>query len=148
LSSIHELLDTTLVMLHNQTKNRINIIKDYGKIPQVNCFPGKLSQVFMNILSNAIQAIPEKGQIYISTKTDQSSQFLLISFVDNGSGIPDNIKDKIFEPFFTTKEAGKGTGLGLTISYGIIKQHSGNIDVISKNDKGTEFIISIPLNLE
>jgi PAS domain S-box-containing protein len=148
MSNIHELLDTTLVMLHNQTKNKINIVKDYGKIPLVNCFPGKLSQVFMNILSNAIQAIPGKGQISITTKKDPDSQFLLISFVDDGTGIPDHIKDKIFEPFFTTKEAGKGTGLGLTISYGIIKQHSGNIDVISKKGKGTEFIVSIPLNLE
>lgn len=146
-SSIHELLDTTLIMLHNQYKNRIEIVKQYGEIPQINCYAGKLSQVFMNLLSNAIQAIFDKGKIFISTKHDKHKHQVIISIKDTGPGIPDDKKEKIFEPFFTTKEAGKGTGLGLSISYGIIQQHNGSIEVNSKKDEGAEFIIRIPSNL-
>jgi PAS domain S-box-containing protein len=146
-SNVHELIDTTLVMLHNQYKNRIEIVKDYGFVTSINCYPGKLSQVFMNILSNAIQAIPDKGTITISTSTDKGGKFFIISIKDTGVGIPDDIKEKIFEPFYTTKEAGKGTGLGLSITYGIIQQHNGTIEINSKVGEGTEFIIKIPTNL-
>ncbi len=147
-SNIHELIDTTLIMLHNQYKNRIEIIKDYGFVNTINCYPGKLSQVFMNILSNAIQAIPDKGTITINTHTDKDGKNFIISIKDTGVGIPDDIKQKIFEPFFTTKEAGKGTGLGLSITYGIIQQHNGNIEVNSKVGEGTEFIITLPTDLK
>lgn len=146
-SNIHELLDTTLVMLHNQYKNRIEIIKDYGVIPSVNCYPGKLSQVFMNLLSNAIHAIPQKGKITIKTRISPDNSLLTISVKDTGIGIPEQVKSKIFEPFFTTKEAGKGTGLGLSITYGIIQQHRGNIEVESKDGNGTEFLITLPATL-
>jgi len=147
-SNVHELIDTTLVMLHNQYKNRIEIIKNYGFINSINCYPGKLSQVFMNILSNAIQAIPDKGVIKITTFTDEKNHNFVITIKDNGTGIPEEIQDKIFEPFFTTKEAGKGTGLGLSISYGIIQQHKGNIEFKTKKGEGTEFIISLPTDLK
>ena len=147
-TNIHELLDTTLVMLHNQYKNRIEIHKRYGTIPAINCFPGKLSQVFMNLLSNAIQSIPDRGQIDIITNTINST--ISISILDSGTGIPEHLKEKIFEPFFTTKDAGKGTGLGLSITYGIIQQHHGSIEVSNRKDQksGTEFTIFIPTNLK
>ncbi|HEY9124799.1 MAG TPA: PAS domain S-box protein [Bacteroidales bacterium] len=147
-SNIHELIDTTLVMLHNQYKNRIEIVKDYCCFQNLNCYSGKLSQVFMNILSNAIQAIPEKGTIFITTKVNKEKEEFFISIRDTGIGMPAYLKEKIFEPFFTTKEAGKGTGLGLSITYGIIQQHHGHIEVNSKQGQGTEFIITIPTNLK
>ncbi len=147
-ANIHELIDITLIMLHNQYKNRIEIIKNYGDVNEINCYPGKLSQVFMNILSNAIQAISSIGLITIKTLEDKQNSQVMISIKDTGKGISDEIKEKIFEPFFTTKEAGKGTGLGLSITYGIIQQHLGHIDVKSIPEKGTEFIIKIPTNLK
>ena len=147
-SNVHELLDTTLVMLHNQYKNRIDIVKKYGSIPAINCYPGKLSQVFMNILSNAIQSIPDRGQIEIITHSEFSK--LHISIIDSGSGIPEHLREKIFEPFYTTKEAGRGTGLGLSITYGIVQQHQGSIEARARSDQkqGTEFYISIPTTLK
>jgi PAS domain S-box-containing protein len=147
ISNVHELIDTTLIMLHNQYKNRIELVKNYGNIPPINCYPGKLSQVFMNILSNAMQSISNKGKVQINTKADYTKSLLIISIADDGLGIPEKIKEKIFEPFFTTKEAGKGTGLGLSITYGIIQQHNGNIEVKSEPGKGSEFIITLPLGL-
>jgi PAS domain S-box-containing protein len=147
-SNIHELIDTTLVMLHNQYKNRIEITKKYGQVSSIYCYPGKLSQVFMNLLSNALQAIPDKGSLLIKTNTEKEGTEFVISIKDDGIGIPEHVKDKIFEPFFTTKEAGKGTGLGLSITYGIVQQHNGNINVRSAPGEGTEFIIKIPTNLK
>ncbi|HOT15977.1 MAG TPA: PAS domain S-box protein, partial [Bacteroidales bacterium] len=147
-SNIHELIDTTLIMLHNQYKNRIEIVKNYCNFQNLNCYSGKLSQVFMNILSNAIQAIPEKGTIFITTNVNKDKEDFSISIRDNGIGMPAYLKEKIFEPFFTTKEAGKGTGLGLSITYGIVQQHQGHIEVNSKQGQGTEFIVTIPTNLK
>jgi signal transduction histidine kinase len=142
-ADIHEGLDSTLILLRNRYKNRIEIIKEYGSIPQLECFPGQLNQVFMNILSNAIDAIADKGEITISTSA--SSGFIRIHIKDSGIGIPDNIRAKIFDPFYTTKEVGEGTGLGLSISHGIIEKHKGSIKVQSQEGKGTEFIINLPL---
>jgi PAS domain S-box-containing protein len=147
LSNIHEIIDTTLVMLHNQYKGRIEIVKNYGDISSVFCYPGKLNQVFMNLFSNAIQAIEAKGEIEIFTTLCANNDMLQIRIKDSGTGIPPEIKGKIFEPFFTTKEAGKGIGLGLSITYGIIKQHNGFIEVKSEVGQGTEFSINIPINL-
>jgi len=142
-ADIHEGLDSTLILLHNKYNNRIEIVRNYENIPPVECYPGPLNQVFMNILSNAIDAIDDKGTITISTsKTDRSVE---ISILDTGRGIPENLKEKIFEPFYTTKEVGKGTGLGLSISHGIIQKHRGSINFKSEVGKGSEFIISLPL---
>jgi two-component system NtrC family sensor kinase len=105
-----------------------------------------LNQVFLNILVNAAQAIEVKGEIKISTRT--VSDFVEIKISDNGSGIPEDVRDKIFEPFFTTKEVGKGTGLGMSISYDIIKEHQGQIKVASEPGQGTTFTIELPLDLE
>jgi signal transduction histidine kinase len=105
-------------------------------------YPGKLNQVFMNIISNACQAIPAYGEIIIKTYMQKSN--IVISIADNGVGMTEDVKKRIFEPFFTTKKVGAGTGLGLSISYGIIKDHNGHITVESEPGKGTTFKIIIP----
>ena len=143
MADLHEGLDSTLILLHNRYKNKIEIIKNYGELPLIECYPGQINQVFMNILSNAVDAIDEKGTITITTlkKGDQVS----ISIMDSGYGIPESLMEKIFDPFFTTKEVGKGTGLGLSISQSIIEKHNGTIEVKGKQGEGTEFIISLPV---
>jgi len=142
LYDIHEGIDSTLILLHNKIKNRITVRKDYGNLKELECYPSKLNQVLMNVLTNSIQAIDGKGEILI--KTLSSDHEIKIIIKDNGKGMSPEVKKHIFDPFFTTKDVGKGTGLGLSISYGIIEQHKGNIDVISEAGKGTEFIISLP----
>ncbi|QHT67607.1 PAS domain S-box protein [Rhodocytophaga rosea] len=143
LANIHDGLDSTLMLLRHKFKNRVTIEKDYGNIPLIESYPGKLNQVFMNILTNAIQAISGEGYIYI--KTWQEGKLVHISIKDTGSGMSTEVKERIFEPFFTTKEVGMGTGLGLSISYGIIQKHRGEIRVFSQPGKGTEFIITLPV---
>ncbi len=142
LYDIHEVIDSTLILLHNRLKGRIKVRKDYGDIGKIDCFPSKLNQVIMNVLTNSIQAIEGKGEIIIQTVSSGIGIKIIIK--DNGKGMTPEVQEHIFEPFFTTKEVGQGTGLGLSISYGIIEQHRGNIDVISEPGKGTEFIISLP----
>ncbi|KAA5544224.1 tetratricopeptide repeat protein [Adhaeribacter rhizoryzae] len=144
-ADIHEGLDSTLVILNNQIKERIKISKNYGHLEPINCYPGQLNQVFMNILGNAIQAIKGEGTIAIKTYTEDD--FAVIRIKDSGSGMTAEVKKHIFEPFFTTKDVGEGTGLGLSISYGIIEKHKGKIEVESQPGAGTEFIIRIPLIL-
>lgn len=143
-TNLNECLESTLTLLHSSYKNRIEIVKKYGDIPEVDCFPGQINQVLMNILSNAIQAIPDKGSIQIGTRV--VGDMVKISVKDSGSGMSDEVRKKIYDPFFTTKEIGKGTGLGLYISYGIIEKHSGKIEVFSSVGEGTEFVITMPIN--
>jgi signal transduction histidine kinase len=143
-ADIHEEIDSTLILLHNKYKDRIEIIKNYGQIPLIECFPGQLDQVFMNILSNAIDAIDKKGSITINTSISREN--IKVSIKDTGHGIPENLKVKIFDPFFTTKGVGKGTGLGLSISQSIIEKHKGTITFKSEQEKGTIFIITLPVN--
>ena len=143
-ADINEGLDSTLILLRNKYKNRIEIVKEFGDIPLIECYPGQLNQVFMNILSNAIDAIEDTGIITIST--EESGGNTTISIRDTGKGIPEAIRTKIFDPFYTTKEVGSGTGLGLSISHGIIKKHKGNIRVISQVGEGSEFIITLPVS--
>ncbi len=139
---ITKCLDSTLLFLKYKLQDKIRIIKSYDQdLPKIPCFPGLLNQVFMNILSNAIQAIDGKGSIRISVKNKRD--FVRIGIKDDGKGIPDKLKQKIFDPFFTTKEVGKGVGLGLSICYGIIQMHRGCIKVESEPGKGTEFIIEL-----
>lgn len=145
---LEEGIDSTLQMLLHNYKNRIVIEKDYRLNKQVECYAGEMNQVFMNILANAIQAIPDTGTIFISTA--QVNENAVISISDTGTGMPDEVKAKIFDPFFTTKDVGEGTGLGLSISYGIIEKHQGTLTVESDQspeNHGTRFIISIPLKL-
>lgn len=155
---IHEGIDSALTILHHRLKAKadfpaIEVIRNYGVLPPVECYPAQLNQVFMNILSNAIDAleeIREKKQqdalpyIKISTEIDQDG-WINISISDNGLGISKDVQDKLFDPFFTTKTVGKGTGLGLAISYQIITdKHSGRLVCHSEKRQGAEFIISIP----
>ena len=140
---IHEGLNSTLLLLRNEIKDRITIQKDYGDLPKVYCHPGNINQVFMNILLNAIQAIENEGHIWISTRHYNGK--VEIEIRDDGKGIPKEIQRKIFDPFFTTKQVGKGTGLGLSISYKIIKEHGGTIVVSSTKREGTSFKITLPV---
>lgn len=147
LFDIHQSLDSSLILLRKQYKDRIEIVKEYGHFPKIECYPGKLNQVFMNLLSNGIQAISGNGKIFIKTKliSKHNNNFVEIKIRDTGKGIPEKIRKRIFEPFFTTKPVGKGTGLGLSISLGIIEKHSGTIDLVTKEGEGTQFTITLPL---
>lgn len=140
---LHEGLESTLLLLNNELKNRIEVHKNYGKLPKVPCNPGQINQVFMNLLLNAAQAIPGKGEIRIATR--QNGAEVEIEIRDSGKGIPESIRNKIFDPFFTTKAVGKGTGLGLSISYNIIQKHGGRILLESAEGKGTAFTVVLPL---
>ncbi len=144
LADINEGIESTLLMLRNQLKNRIEVVKNFGSIPQLLCYPGKLNQVFMNIINNAGQSIEGKGIVEVSTIYDK--KMVQISIKDNGNGMPKEVVEHIFEPFYTTKDVGKGTGLGLSISYGIVQEHDGEIVVKSEEGKGTEFIITLPVS--
>jgi two-component system, NtrC family, sensor kinase len=159
---VHEGIDSTLLILQHRLKDRpgypaIQVIRDYGNLPRVECYPGQMNQAFMNILANAIDALEEA-----SAKTDRSiaknpSQIIIrtalidpkwikISISDTGAGMPESVQKRIFDPFFTTKSFGKGTGLGMSISYQIIaEKHSGKLDCFSISGKGTEFVIQIPV---
>ena len=141
---IHDGIDSTLTLLKNNFKQNIKINKDYGELSKVECLPGKMNQVFMNVLTNAIQAIDEQGEITITTR-QISPDKISISFKDTGGGMDKAVRNRIFEPFFTTKPVGQGTGLGLAISYGIIDKHNGCLEVHSQLGQGSEFIISLPI---
>ncbi|WP_020533865.1 two-component regulator propeller domain-containing protein [Flexithrix dorotheae] len=155
LYDIHQGLDSTLLLLNHLIKNEFEIKKDYDKVPRIYCLPGKLNQVFMNILTNSIQALENEKliknkKINITTtleKNEEGKEQVKIIFTDNGPGIPSEIKNQIFEPFFTTKEVGEGTGLGLYISLNIIQKHQGKM-IVQPNPEtntGTQTIISIPI---
>ncbi len=152
LSNLHEGIDSTLLILGHRIKQGIEIIKQYGELPPIECYPAQLNQVFMNILNNAIDALEDRAaspsqigldkQIFIQTKRQDGNR-VEVRIRDTGAGIPADILDKLFNPFFTTKPVGKGTGLGLSICQQIIKNHRGSLDVISQPDQGTEFIIQL-----
>jgi PAS domain S-box-containing protein len=134
-------LKDTLVILHNKLKDRINIIEDYGNIPKIECNISQLNQVFLNVLLNASESM-DTGKIKIKTWNDNN--WIYVQIEDNGIGIPPDKKNNIFDPFFTTKE--QGTGLGLSVSYQIIKDHKGHINIDSEERKGTKVTISLPIN--
>ena len=140
-ADINKELDLTLELIRHETKNRIEIIKNYGEIPVIKCFPNMLNQVFTNILINACQAIDGKGKITITT--EYKDKKLIVKIKDTGKGIPQNQLNKIFSAGFTTKGVGVGTGLGLAICTKIIEKHKGEITVNSEVGKGSEFIITI-----
>lgn len=164
--NIHEGIDSTLLILNHRTKEKITVIKEYGNLPLVECYPAQLNQVFMNLLSNAIDALEERmgnrksaiiketlptptiriyTEMIFTLSGKDSIPCVCIRILDNGCGIESHFKDKIFEPFFTTKTVGKGTGLGLWICYQIIQKHHGKIEVSSNPGKGTTFFIILPL---
>lgn len=149
-TNIHAGIDATLLLLNSSIKKEeITIIKKYGNFTEIECLPGKLNQVFMNILSNAIQALESKEGIKeIRIATEIEGKFVKISFKDSGPGMSEEVKSRIFEPFFTTKKVGKGSGLGLSIVFGIIEKHKGHVFVNSEPGTGTEFIILIPISMQ
>lgn len=140
---LHEGLSKTLELLSGELKNRIKVTKDFGEIPKVMAYAGELNQVFMNILSNAAQAIDGEGEIRVSTK--KKGKMVEVSIQDSGKGMNKETVEKVFDPFFTTKTLGKGTGLGLSISYGVVQKHGGEISVDSEIGKGTTFKILLPV---
>lgn len=142
--NVNENIDNTLIILYNQYKNRIQIIKEYNDIPDVFCYAGQINQVLMNIVINAIQSIKKEGEILITTDKIKEEQ-VLIEIKDSGQGIPSEKLKRIFDPFYTTKKVGEGTGLGLSISYGIIKDHGGDIEVESIPGAGSIFKITLPV---
>ncbi|MCW6037267.1 AAA family ATPase [Spirulina subsalsa FACHB-351] len=159
--NIHDGINSTLMILKHRLKAtqnhpEIKIIKDYGELPRIKCYAGQLNQVFMNILSNAVDAVEESNlgkaygeidnQIVIKTQVLPEQKQVQISITDNGVGMPPQIKAKVFEDLFTTKEVGKGTGLGLAIARQIVvEKHDGQIQVNSEQGVGTEFVITLPL---
>lgn len=174
---IHDGIDSTLMILQSRLKGRsdrpeITVTKHYGTLSQVECYAGQLNQVFMNLLSNAIDAIDEKIENSASSSAPNATETLsplascllplitihteltrsnhiLIRITDNGAGIPEAVRDRLFDPFFTTKPVGKGTGMGLSISYQIVtERHHGTLSCHSSLGKGTEFVIEIPVNQE
>jgi signal transduction histidine kinase len=135
-------LESTLKIIWNELKYKVEIEKDYGDIGEVECYPQQLNQVFLNLLVNAAQAIETSGKISIRTWKEEGG--VAVEIRDNGCGIPPQHLGRIFDPFFTTKPAGKGTGLGLSVVYSIIRQHHGRIEVESEPGKGTRFVVHVP----
>ena len=142
-ADIHEGIDSTLTLLHHITRDRIEIVREYGEIPKISCRPSQLNQVFMNLLKNAAESIEGKGTIRIMTFVEDNRVIIRVS--DDGRGIAKEHLSKIFDPGFTTKGVGVGTGLGLSISYNIIHDHSGEIEVESEEGKGSTFSIVLPI---
>jgi len=141
---IHEIMDNCLLMIRHQVKNRIEITKDYSKdCPLIIGNVGKMHQVFLNVLINACQSIEDKGRIVISTKTTED--IVLIKVSDTGVGISKENLSRVLDPFYTTKDPGMGTGMGLAITYSILKEHEGQIDIESDKDIGTTVKISLPI---
>lgn len=163
-TDLHESIDNTLLILSNRTKHGVGIARNYGDIPSIKCYPGQLSQVFMNLISNAIDALAETApdskpahwqpKIEITTQVSSrtvddrdTAHWISVRIADNGSGIPAEIQSRIFDMFFTTKPVGKGTGLGLAISYQIVTdKHKGQLNLNSQPGIGTEFEVLLPLD--
>ena len=147
-ADLNEGIDSSMIILNNQL-GKIQVTRLYGELPLVECYPGKLNQVFLNIISNAIYAVKKQfedqngGEITITTKA--GGDHVEIRIKDNGIGIDEQNQKKIFDPFFTTKEVGEGTGLGMSIVYNTIKKHNGEIRVVSSPGNGAEFIIKLPI---
>ncbi len=148
-ADINEGLDSTLIVSNNLLTGHIKVVKKYANLPVVECYPGKLNQVFLNMISNAVFAVRKKfgdvdgGVLTIATSFDDN--YVYVSISDNGIGMDDNTKKRLFEPFFTTKDVGEGTGLGMSIAYNTINKHNGEIKINSEVGVGTEFIIKLPL---
>jgi signal transduction histidine kinase len=140
---VNESLNTALELLYHEYKNRIVVVKEYGELPKLMCYAAKINQVFMNLLINACQAIEGEGEVRVRTFTDNET--VNIEVTDSGKGIAPEIQDKIFDPFFTTKPTGEGTGLGLWLTYGIMKNYNGEIAVESEVGKGSRFTMSFPV---
>jgi signal transduction histidine kinase len=142
-ADLHRGLDSTLNIVANEIKYKADVVKEYGQLPDIECLPSQLNQVFMNLLVNAAHAIEEKGVITLRSGKDLDQVWVEIA--DTGKGVPPENLNRIFDPFFTTKPVGKGTGLGLSLSYSIVQKHHGHIDVSSEVGKGTTFRVWLPV---
>lgn len=143
LGDLHKGIDSTLNIVNNEIKYKADVVKEYGDIPEIQCIPAQLNQVFMNLLINAAHAIKTRGTIVIKTWKD--GKHVMVSVSDSGHGIKKENLKRLFDPFFTTKPVGEGTGLGLSLAHGIIERHHGEIVVDSILDKGTTFTITVPI---
>ncbi len=143
LFGVNDGIDSALKICQNQFKGRVEVIKQYGELPQIECSPSQLNQVFLNLFTNAAQAIEGQGRIYVHTSPESNG--VAVRILDTGCGMTEEVRQKIFEPFFTTKPVGKGTGLGLSIVFRIIEEHGGRIDVRSTPGKGSEFTLHLPI---
>jgi two-component system, NtrC family, sensor kinase len=148
-ANVNDCLTSTLMVMKNVTKGQVTLQRDLeDNLPMIHCFPGKLNQVFMNIISNAVQATEMPGRSdkdrLVSIRSESTPQEIIVTITDNGKGIPEEIRSKIFDPFFTTKNVGQGTGLGLSIALGIINEHKGRIEVHSTPGEGTRVVVSLP----
>jgi two-component system NtrC family sensor kinase len=140
---VHLGLESTLNVVWNEIKYKAEVVRDFVPLPDIECLPLQLNQVFLNLLVNAAQAIPERGTITLRSR--QEGDLVAISVQDTGCGMPAEIREKIFDPFFTTKPVGKGTGLGLSVTYGIVEKHGGRIEVASELGKGSTFTVYLPV---
>lgn len=140
---LHAGLETTINIIWNELKYKVQLDRHYGELPLVECLPSELNQVWMNLLLNAGHAIAERGSIRVSTGVE--GEQVWVEFADTGAGIPQEVMNRIFDPFFTTKPVGRGTGLGLSISYSIINKHHGRIDVQSRPGEGSTFRVWLPV---
>ncbi|MBU1214660.1 MAG: CBS domain-containing protein [Gammaproteobacteria bacterium] len=143
LANLNDCIESALNIGRNVLKNKVEIVKDLGALPDIMCAPSQLNQVFLNLFTNAAQAMETQGTLYI--KSWQDAESIHVSVSDNGKGIPPEIVSRIFDPFFTTKPVGEGTGLGLAITHQIIQQHGGDIQVESRVGEGTSFHINLPV---
>ncbi len=143
---IHDCIESSIkIASHHIKQNSVEIEKHYGDIPNIGCTPSKLNQLFLNVITNACQAMKTKGGV-LSITTQEGGEFLEITFTDQGEGMDEDTAQKMFDPFFTTKPIGEGTGLGMSISYKIVKEHNGKIEVKSTPNVGTSIVIQLPLN--
>jgi two-component system, NtrC family, sensor kinase len=143
-ANLHKGIDSTLNIVNNEIKYKAEVRKEYGSLPEVECLPSELNRVFMNLLVNAAHAIgSERGTITIRTRVEGDE--VLVEVEDDGCGIPQENLSRIFDPFFTTKPIGQGTGLGLSLAYGIVNKHDGRIEVESIVGVGTKFKVHIPI---
>ena len=143
-ADLHEEIDRTITLAEPHLKNKVEVRREYGDIPQVRCYPGQLNQVFLNLLMNACDALEDGGTVTV--KTERSGLGVRLEFKDDGPGIPAAILTQVFDPFFTTKAVGEGTGLGLSLSHGIIERHGGKFTVESAPGAGATFAIDLPLD--
>lgn len=144
-ADLHQGIESTLNIVASELRHKADLVKDYSPLPPVECLPSQINQVIMNLLVNATQAMgAERGRITL--RTGASDKWVWIEVADNGCGIPGESLQKIFDPFYTTKPIGQGTGLGLSLSYGIIKRHGGEIRVDSEVGVGTTFRVELPIH--
>lgn len=143
---LEEGIESTLTILGHEVRGRVDIVREYGDVPPLHCYPNRINQVFMNLLMNACQAIPETGTITVTTQLSDP-ETVTIRIVDTGVGIAPDTLAKIFEPGFTTKGSRMGMGMGLLISRQIVEQHAGTLSATSELGKGTTFTLELPLHL-